>query len=178
MGTEYISEREICEDTSEGENRYDTYDDHQPGANIEARLSAFKNEPARFFQETRWIWDELASWDDDLKINKITIFVYGASFYKLLGPEFRDRGLVQKYLLLDAWLHVYKGRQLPVIPSISNLIVHDWDQSILMWLPVVACQIAHLTEHHTFRHLRHRLSEDVETRQKRISAQFVLGLDF
>ena len=103
------------------------------------RLAAAQNEHARFFREVKAIWDELASWEDDLRVTSIYFHVTGFSVYKFAGPEVCSGEYLDDNTLLDC----SSLPSLPLLPSVKSLWVREetnWE--IDLWPAIATCSVA------------------------------------
>ncbi|KAF1346342.1 hypothetical protein EJ07DRAFT_160536 [Lizonia empirigonia] len=89
------------------------------------RLAAAQNEHARFFREVKAIWDELASWEDNLRVTDISFHVTGFSVYKFVGPGICSGEYLDNTLLDFASLPV-----LPLLPYISAALFWNSDAEL------------------------------------------------
>jgi hypothetical protein len=103
------------------------------------RLTALRSEHARFFREVKSLWDELASWNDDLQITKIYIHVNGYSVYDFIGPAVCDGDYPGDSRLLD----YVSFPTLPLLPSVKCLWVREEiNEEIDLWPTIVVCSVA------------------------------------
>lgn len=103
------------------------------------RLTAFQNEHVRFFREIKPIWDELASWKDDLQITNISFHVKGHSIYDFVGPDVCSGECFGDSTLLD----FASFPVLPLLPSVKRLWVReDTDREMDLWPAIVTYSVA------------------------------------
>lgn len=103
------------------------------------RLAAAQNEHARFFREVKAIWDELASWDDDLRVDMVNFHVTGFSVYKFVGPDVCNGEFPEDSTLLD----FSSLPKLPLLPSVKSLWVREeTNEEIDLWPTIVTCSVA------------------------------------
>ncbi|KZM27967.1 hypothetical protein ST47_g881 [Ascochyta rabiei] len=100
------------------------------------RLTAAQNEHARFFREVKAIWEELASWGDDLRVEVVFFNVAGFSVYKFVGPDVCSEDFST---LLD-FSSLPKS---PLLPSVKSLWVREeTNEEIDLWPTKVTCSVA------------------------------------
>jgi hypothetical protein len=103
------------------------------------RLAAAQNEHIRFFCEIEAIWNELASWKEELQLSSIHIQIYGLSVYDFVGPDICEGDSLDIKSLLEF-------SRLPVLPplmSVRSLKVREetnWE--IDLWPAIVTCRVA------------------------------------
>lgn len=103
------------------------------------RLAAAQDEHARFFREVQVIWNELASWEDDLRVTCIWLDVVGSSVYEFVGPEVSSGNFPNDSTLLE-----FSGLpKLPLLQSVKELHFHEeFEHHIDLWPTIVTCRIA------------------------------------
>ena len=102
------------------------------------RLAAAQKEHIRFFREIEAIWNELASWKEDLQLSDIRIHFYGLSVYDFVGPEICEGEFLDNKPLLEFSC-------LPVLPSlmsVRSLKVREERWEIDLWSAIIACRVA------------------------------------
>lgn len=101
-------------------------------------LAATRTEHERFFREVKAIWDELASWKEDLQLPDIQFYFFGRSIYDSLGPEICEDSSLNNKALLE----FPKASMLPSLTSVKSLRVREeLNYEIDLWPATVACNI-------------------------------------
>lgn len=85
----------------------------QEHGDLEERASFLQQEFRRFFQILGRLWNEMASWDQDLSLKKLNLDIRGSSVFSHLGRGFRAASAVQEHLMYKDWLNM--------LPSLSPL---------------------------------------------------------
>lgn len=102
------------------------------------RLASTRTEHDRFFREVKTIWDELASWKEDLHVTDIQFYLYGRSIYDSFGQEICEGGSLDNTALLE----FPEATMLPSLTSVKSLRVREeTNYEIDLWPATVACNI-------------------------------------
>jgi hypothetical protein len=105
------------------------------------KFVAFQHEHERFFLSVKKIWNELASWENDIRIVKITFHMTGHSVYGFLGSEFCNTHA--EYFSDGRWLYPENFTALPLLRTIKILRVHGTvNEEMDLWPAIVTCKIA------------------------------------
>lgn len=102
------------------------------------RLARTRTEHDRFFREVKTVWDELASWKEDLHVTDIQFCLYGRSLYDSFGQEICEGGSLDNNALLE----FLEDSMLPSLTSVKSLWVREeTNYEIDLWPATVACNI-------------------------------------
>lgn len=102
------------------------------------RLARTRTEHDRFFREVKTVWDELASWKEDLHVTDIQFYLYGRSLYDSFGQEICEGGSLDNKALLE----FLEDSMLPSLTSVKSLRVREeTNYEIDLWPATVACNI-------------------------------------